>query len=402
MDFQPIEGAHDPAHTLCAKSKAYVDYACDKDMPATAALDKLSPLMKSVYQAICPGSNGDRAIDELCVAAKDRWQSLRASRLIIRHESEWANPSKWKSLTAELEKETGANAQYAAEQRRIEKLVWWEEVKAKLPDLPGPAVFHMHPVGMVGNFQAKHPLITIEMLAAANPSGSTTYHESLLAHLNTFAEKYNVTTPKRIAHFLSQIEAESKFRNVEENLFYNSQNMKVIFGCKPKPRGASAPAATISENDVECNYGKLRPKLWSETDFYENNPENLANYVYENRYENGAESTGDGYRYRGRGLIQTTFKANYRVLTEEHNRRFPDDPQDFVAHPDLILTNLAYGIESAFVYWTVTRNINPIADTGDVATVSRFVNGGTHGIAARRASYNRLALLLDLSSDPGQ
>ncbi|KAI3589516.1 hypothetical protein D9X30_5099 [Cupriavidus sp. U2] len=80
VDFQPIEGAHDPAHTLCAKSKAYVDYACDKDMPATAALDKLSPLMKSVYQAICPGSNGDRAIDELCVA----WQ--RNQRLGTRTE----------------------------------------------------------------------------------------------------------------------------------------------------------------------------------------------------------------------------------------------------------------------------------------------------------------------------
>ncbi|VVE88360.1 hypothetical protein PBR20603_02309 [Pandoraea bronchicola] len=49
---------------------------------------------------------------------------------------------------------------------------------------------------------------------------------------------------------------------------------------------------------------------------YSNNPENLANYVYASRYENGDEDSGDGYKYRGRLLIQTTFKSNYRVLTE--------------------------------------------------------------------------------------
>lgn len=152
VDFQTIEGAHDPAHTLCGVSRAYVEYACNKDMPAVSGFDKLSPLMQSVYRETCPGGNRNQAADELCVASKDPWQSLRASRLIIRHESEWANAGKWKHLIAELENATAPEKQNEAEQRRIEKLVWWEEVKALVPDLPGPTVFHMHPAAVVGNF----------------------------------------------------------------------------------------------------------------------------------------------------------------------------------------------------------------------------------------------------------
>src|ERR1700756_3726407 len=70
-----------------------------------------------------------------------------------------------------------------------------------------------------------------------------------------------------------------------------------------------------------------------------------------------------------RGLIQTTFHDNYEAFSREHNKRFPDDQQDFLQNPDFVLSNLQYGVESAFVYWTVTRNINPIADTGDVRAV---------------------------------
>ena len=152
VDFQTLADAHDPTHTMFATPKAYVDYAIGADVPHPGSLDKLSPLMASIYRALYTTGDGSRAADELCAAAQDPWTALRMSRLIVKHESEWANPSKWTPLIAAIETRTGPQAQHVEELKRIEKLVWWEEVKAKLPDLPAPDVFHIHPIGLVGNF----------------------------------------------------------------------------------------------------------------------------------------------------------------------------------------------------------------------------------------------------------
>ncbi|CAG4895277.1 glycoside hydrolase family protein [Paraburkholderia gardini] len=153
VDFQPpLDDAHDPAHTMFATAQAFVDYASGADVPEPAALGKLSPLMASIYRALYPTGDGSRAADDLCAAAEDPWTALRMSRLIIKHESEWANPDKWKQLIVEIEKQTGPQAQHEAEQKRIEKLVWWDDVKAGLTDLPASDVFHIHPIGLVGNF----------------------------------------------------------------------------------------------------------------------------------------------------------------------------------------------------------------------------------------------------------
>lgn len=251
---------------------------------------------------------------------------------------------------------------------------------------------------MIGNFQCEQQLITLAMLEAANPSGTTEHHQEILPALNKFALGYEINTPKKIAHFLSQISVESNFKNIEENLRYSSRRMKEIFGCKSGPHGSQK--FYISNGDVVCNFGQLRSKLWTHTAMYENNAINLGGYVYADRYGNGSESSGDGYKYRGRGLIQTTFKDNYKILTREHNSRFPGDKQDFVENPDLLLSDLQYGIESAFVYWTVTRpQLNATADSANVRAITQLVNGGDHGLVARRKIYNDLTPLLGLPLD---
>lgn len=176
--------------------------------------------------------------------------------------------------------------------------------------------------------------------------------------------------------------------------------MKEVYGCKLPPRGNHAAKFNIVNDDVVCNFGQLRPALWTNPDRYAHNPENLANLVYADRYHNGPETSGDGCKYRGRGLIQATFKANYEIFNREHNRRFPDDQKDFVANPDLLLSNLEYGVESAFVYWVVTRSVNSVADTGDVAAVTQQINGGQNGHAERLIAYNKVAPLLGLPQEP--
>jgi hypothetical protein len=151
-DFETFDDSHDPTHTMFATAKAYVDYVMGANVPEPAALGKLSPLMAKVYRAIYSTGDGSRAADELCDAANDPWRAWQMSRLIIKHESEWANPAKWQQLIQEIERQTGVKPQHEAEKKRIEKLVWWDEVKQGVADLPESDVFHIHPIGLVGNF----------------------------------------------------------------------------------------------------------------------------------------------------------------------------------------------------------------------------------------------------------
>ncbi|WP_175702106.1 glycoside hydrolase family 19 protein [Burkholderia ambifaria] len=402
IDFECLADAHDPAHTIFATTPKWVDYASGANVADVSSRSNLSPLMLKVYDALFTKGDGKKAADELCTLSRTErdgypWLMLAASRLIVKHQSEWANPSKWKQLIAELETKTGLKPQHEEEQKRIDKLAWWDDLKAHIPGFPAPDVFHVNPIGLIANFSLDLGIITLEMLAAVDPGGSQNYHRQILPALNKYAKGYRVTTPKRIAHFLSQIAVESGFKNIEEGLSYSSKRMKEIFGCNPAPRGKKAYSEV--SGDIVCNFGRLREKLWAETSKYENNPRNLASYVYADRYKNGSEESGDGYKYRGRGLIQTTFKSNYMMLTDEHNRRFPDDQRDFVENPDLVLSDLEYGVESAFVYWAVTKNVNGIADSGNVLAVSKAVNGGKIGYSERLTAYNNVAPILGLQKE---
>ncbi|WP_232431107.1 glycoside hydrolase family 19 protein [Burkholderia ubonensis] len=157
IDFECCADAHDPAHTIFATTQEWVDYASGANAADLASRSKLSPLMLKVYDALFTKGDGKQAADELCTLAQTErggypWLMQAASRLIVRHESEWANPSKWKQLIAELEKQTGPKPQHEEEQKRIDKLAWWDEVKVGVPGFPGPEVFHIHPIALRANF----------------------------------------------------------------------------------------------------------------------------------------------------------------------------------------------------------------------------------------------------------
>ncbi|MDN7424699.1 hypothetical protein [Burkholderia dolosa] len=157
IDFKCVADAHDPAHTIFATTQKWVDYASSANVSDLASRSNLSPLMVKVYDALFKKGDGKHAADELCTLSQTErggypWLMQAGSRLIVKHESEWANPSKWKQLIAELEKQTGPKPQHEEEQKRIDKLAWWDEVKAGVPGFPGPDVFHIHPIALGGNF----------------------------------------------------------------------------------------------------------------------------------------------------------------------------------------------------------------------------------------------------------
>jgi putative chitinase len=158
----------------------------------------------------------------------------------------------------------------------------------------------------------------------------------------------------RAAHFFAQCAHESgNWKATSENLNYGAKGLRGIFG-KYFPTDALARA-------------------------YERKPEKIANRVYANRMGNGPESSGDGWKFRGRGFLQLTGHDNYEALSKYINR------PDIMDNPDLVAGELA--IESAL--WFFDRNkLWSICDqgTGDAAilALTKRINGGTHGLDDRK------------------
>ena len=236
--------------------------------------------------------------------------------------------------------------------------------------------------GATGATNNQGTQITTALLQAADSTNSANYYDGIVTSMNEYAAVYAINTPLRIAHFLSQIGHESGFRIVEEKGNYSAKRMRQTFGCK----GGSK---NYIESTDECKLGRLRDKLWTEESTYAHNAKNLLSYVYASRYDNGDEASGDGYRYRGRGMMQLTFKSNYSKFTTTHNQKNPNDPRNFVNNPELLASEQKYGIESAFFYWD-SRGINAIADSDNVENVTTAVNGGLNGLADRKARLDKI------------
>jgi putative chitinase len=187
--------------------------------------------------------------------------------------------------------------------------------------------------------------------------------DNVIAQIPEVAEKFGINTPLRLAHFLSQCGHESAgFKAVTENLNYGAKGLMSIFK-KYFPTEAKA---------LE----------------YERKPEKIANLVYANRMSNGDEASGDGWKFRGRGYIQLTGKANYT----EFNKAVSEN---LLETPDLVATK--YPLLSAAWYWN-SRNLNNDADKGasnDVVTaVTRKVNGGVIGLDDRIKHFKEYHALL--------
>lgn len=276
---------------------------------------------------------------------------------------------------------------------------WWGALQANNQQFPqSDEAYFFHPLAFIkhlslvpdGQINTPEGLITLSMLQTAH-KGSSIYYRELLPYVNEYAAKYRVSSKVRIAHFLSQIGHESGFKVRNESLKYSVSRMRSIFG-----------------------NGGRRTKLWANPGFYAyfyngrrvaGNDVNLGNYVYANRLGNGSERSGDGFRYRGRGMIQLTGKTNYRQYTTIHNRLSPNDRRDFVANPELVVDNIRYGVESAFVWWeqngmnALTDRVNPdrasrAVVNAHIRTVTRRVNGGTNGLTDRINKFWKVWTLL--------
>ena len=200
-------------------------------------------------------------------------------------------------------------------------------------------------------------LITVDQLRAMIPTNKEV--EAWCEELNKALPKYDITTDQRIAGFISQCAHESMdFNAMSENLNYREETLNKVF-----PRYFGPGKRNAAE--------------------YARNPEKIANYVYMDEFRTsklGNVHPGDGWRFRGRGLKQLTGRDNYTRFAKDY---------DLTAEEAAVWVETKEGaLASALWFWN-TNKLNAIADTGNVAALTKKINGGDIGLADRQARYTR-------------
>lgn len=194
-------------------------------------------------------------------------------------------------------------------------------------------------------------VITQSQLLRAVPELYKPRLNEFVAYFMQWCFTFEVDTPLRVVHFLSQCFHESgNLRYTEENLNYSAKGLLNTF---PK-------------------YFKTQ----EEAEKYAYHPIMIANRVYSNRMGNGDEASGDGYRFRGRGLIGTTGRSNYQEYADS----------DFcvgnlMANPDLLSKGPGCVKSALFFWWK--NGCNKFADADDCKGLTKRINGGLNGYANR-------------------
>jgi putative chitinase len=185
--------------------------------------------------------------------------------------------------------------------------------------------------------------------------------DALYKALYEVLPKYEINTVDRVAGFLAQCGHESMgFTALKENLNYSAKALDAVFGKYFKRAGRDANA-------------------------YARQPEKIANIVYANRMGNGSEASGDGWKYRGRGAIQLTGKDNYTSFAKSIDKSLDET----IAY----LETMDGAIESACWFWK-SRKLNEYCDKRDIVTLTKRINGGTNGLADRKAHYDKALKVL--------
>ena len=172
--------------------------------------------------------------------------------------------------------------------------------------------------------------------------------------LSSILPTYEIDSPQRVAAFIAQCTHESGgFKRLKENLNYKAESLRRVF---PKYFTSDALAQE-----------------------YAHKQEQIANRVYGGRMGNGDESSGDGFRYCGRGLIQLTGRNNYTKFSESIGMAVEEVPA--------LLETFEGAVKSACWFWK-TNNLNQYADAGDILTMTKRINGGTIGLEDRIKHYD--------------
>jgi putative chitinase len=197
--------------------------------------------------------------------------------------------------------------------------------------------------------------ITLNQIRRLAPNARSSYRQAFESG-PTLLEQAGITaSPLRVAHFMAQVLHESTGLSRQiESLNYSAERLPKVWPLRFKPKGLLDPAA------------------------FAHNQEKLGNEVYGGRM--GNDQPGDGFKFRGRGLLQLTGKDSYRSATTTLRSQNPAAP-DFVVAPDEVFS-AQWCLAIAASEWSA-RGCNPLADQDNIQRVTRAINGGLIGLSDR-------------------
>lgn len=181
---------------------------------------------------------------------------------------------------------------------------------------------------------------------------SEAWYETIVA----LSDKYEINTEERWAGFLAQVHHESAgFKYMKENLYYSAKGLNAVF-----------PKYFVRAGRDARKYAKK--------------PQAIANVVYADRMGNGDIKSGDGYRYRGRGIIQLTGKNNYVAFAKHINKTLEEAIK--------YLDTKQGATHSAMYFWQANK-LNKFCDKKDIVGMTKRINGGTNGLKERKKIWNK-------------
>lgn len=223
--------------------------------------------------------------------------------------------------------------------------------------------------------------ITKEQLKKIFPAAKLDYLQQIADELNKDLVKFKLDTPLRRAHFFAQIreEAGAKLEANEESLNYTPQALKKFKYYKNHP--------TEAQQDGRLDAPKVKGR--KSKPLQAANQAAIANKAYAAREGNGDVKSGDGWRYRGRGFIQLTFKNGYARFNTEYVKYWKDASPNFVMYPEKV-KEFPYSIRSAVWFW-LENGLPKLADTGNtpevVDKITAVINFFTDSYPSRRVHF---------------
>ncbi|VVE17090.1 hypothetical protein PCE31106_02931 [Pandoraea cepalis] len=380
VDFKCISEDHAPTNTIFADTANWIDFVTAPNASGAASRAKLSPTMQTVYDSIFTEGHGEQAaiqLRDLSAVSGDGypWRMQAASRLIVKHESEWAVTEKWAALFAALKEQTGAAARLDEEKKRIENLIWWEAVSTKLPEFCNTSVFHINPLAIVANFGTAIRLkcshcgtdlvVTPNLLKEIFPRISENNAERFADPLTFAFAKHKINTCNRVSHFFGQCEVEcagfTTFREVlnytDGDRLWNTYRTALTAGLRRiNPTWTQDEIESFAKQNLTHNDSKLGQVLFGDSQHPDRD-------------------------YRGRGLLHVTWLTTYSDYKKASG-------VDVVADPTKLQNDPCVAADSAAWFWSA-RRINTPADANNARRVTHPINPAMKDFSRRKEAAKR-------------
>ncbi|ENZ6227616.1 hypothetical protein AAHT68_10940 [Klebsiella pneumoniae] len=347
--FDLIDGIKQPNNVVKGILEQLYKAAQDETR-TTHALNKYN--YKRLLELIDSNQDGYYQEQEYLQAVHNISYRDRLYRVIAKHASEWyygKDDSLWKTYLDTLTTDAPLWKTYL--ETFLDKMTWMKAVSEKGVAL-GPEPWHMHPIVFLNSIKKGKSKITREMLRRIWSDPGNVSDSVLDVVAEEFSNKFevcNINTKNRLYHFFAQIYQEvGPTFNLNEGFNYRPQVLINKFAYyRNHPQDAQTDGY-IPGRQVA-------------------NKQNIANRAYGGREGNDNIASGDGWRYRGRGMKQLTFKNNYRSFTNYHERVW-GERVDFESTPDLLVETV-YAARSALYFWD-QNNLFSSADNGISRAVS--------------------------------